>query len=97
MSIITAIKLLVALAYCHCESLLCDDCPLYNEESHKCLGYSEEDMITAAKIMKGEMKSHAEAVKEFARKLKCGVPQETGVIRCNDIANTLKEMGIDKQ
>lgn len=33
----------------------------------------------------------SEAVKEFARRLKCGVPQETGVIRCSDIDNLLKE------
>lgn len=33
----------------------------------------------------------SEAVKEFAMKLKCGVPQETGVIRCSDIDNLVKE------
>ena len=32
-----------------------------------------------------------EAIKEFAVRLKCGVPQETGVIRCADIDNLLKE------
>lgn len=32
------------------------------------------------------------AYKEFAVRLKCGVPQETGVIRCSDIDNLLKEM-----
>lgn len=37
-------------------------------------------------------KEKAEAIKEFARKLKCGVPQETGVIRCADIDNLVKEM-----
>ena len=34
----------------------------------------------------------AEAYKEFAVRLKCGVPQETGVIRCSDIDNLVKEM-----
>ena len=34
----------------------------------------------------------SEAVKEFAARLKCGVPQETGVIRCSDIDNLVKEM-----
>ena len=34
----------------------------------------------------------ADAIKEFARKLKCGVPQETGVIRCKDVDNLVKEM-----
>lgn len=38
------------------------------------------------------IKVRAEAYKEFARKLKCGVPQETGVIRCADIDNLLKKM-----
>ena len=37
-----------------------------------------------------EIKS--EAVKEFAKRLKCGVPQETGVIRCSDVDNLVKEM-----
>lgn len=34
----------------------------------------------------------SEAIKEFARELKCGVPQETGVIRCKDIDTLVKEM-----
>ena len=33
-----------------------------------------------------------EAIKECAVRLKCGVPQETGVIRCSDVDNLLKEM-----
>ena len=33
-----------------------------------------------------------EAIKEFAVRLKCGVPQETGVIRCADVDNLVKEM-----
>lgn len=33
-----------------------------------------------------------EAIKEFAVRLKCGVPQETGVIRCFDVDNLVKEM-----
>lgn len=36
--------------------------------------------------------SVSEARKEFAERLKCGVPQETGVIRCADIDNLLAEM-----
>ena len=34
----------------------------------------------------------SEAIKEFAERLKCGVPQETGVIRCADVDNLVKEM-----
>ena len=37
-----------------------------------------------------EIKS--EARKEFAERLKCGVPQETGVIRCKDVDFTLTEL-----
>ncbi len=37
-------------------------------------------------------KARSEAVKEFAMRLKCGVPQETGVIRCSDIDNLVKEI-----
>ena len=34
----------------------------------------------------------SEAIKEFAERLKCGVPQEIGVIRCADVDNLVKEM-----
>lgn len=37
------------------------------------------------------LKAEAKAIKEFARELKCGVPQETGVIRCKDVDNLVKE------
>ncbi len=33
-----------------------------------------------------------EANNEFAKRLKCGVPQETGVIRCKDVDFTLTEL-----
>ena len=39
-----------------------------------------------------EAQIKAEAVKEFAARLKCGVPQETGVIRCSDVDNLVKEI-----
>lgn len=47
--------------------------------------------------MANSLKMHMEnekkdVIKEFARELKCGVPQETGVIRCKDIDNLVKEM-----
>ena len=34
----------------------------------------------------------SEAIKEFAKRLKCGVPQENGVIRCYNIDDLVKEM-----
>lgn len=45
-------------------------------------------------LLKAEKHSliKTEAIKEFARRLKCGVPQEYGVIRCSDIDNLVKEM-----
>ena len=39
-----------------------------------------------------ESQIKSEAIKEFAMKLKCGVPQETGVIRCANVDNLVKEM-----
>ena len=39
-----------------------------------------------------EARIKSEAVKEFAVRLKCGVPQETGVIRCSDVDNLVKEI-----
>lgn len=48
-------------------------------------------------LLKAEKHSliKSEAVKEFATKLKGGVPQETGVIRCSNINNLVKEMAGD--
>ena len=42
-----------------------------------------------------EIKS--EAYKEFTSRLKCGVPQETGIIRCSDVDNLVKETAGEKQ
>ena len=39
----------------------------------------------------------SEAIKEFAVNLKCGVPQENGVIRCSDVDNLVKEMVGEKE
>ena len=39
-----------------------------------------------------ESQIKSEAIKEFAVKLKCGVPQENGVIRCSYVDNLVKEM-----
>lgn len=52
-------------------------------------GLNEAQDLYAEQV-KAEIKS--ESIKEFAVRLKCGVPQETGVIRCSDIDNLLKEM-----
>lgn len=46
--------------------------------------------VEASEKLENQIKS--EAIKEFARELKCGVPQETGVIRCKDIDTLVKEM-----
>lgn len=53
-----------------------------------CLVYSKN--LKDYNDMRKGLKS--EAYREFALDLKCGVPQETGVIRCADVDNTLKEL-----
>lgn len=51
----------------------------------------EQQSYTAE--LQNELKTaKSEAIKEFARELKCGVPQETGIIRCIDVDNLLKKM-----
>ena len=62
----------------------------------------KEDIIKAIENVKSVKKeidklydisiAKSEAIKEFARKLKCGVPQETGVIHCADVDKLVKEM-----
>ena len=42
--------------------------------------------------VKAVRNAKSEAIKEFAERLKCGGPQETGVIRCADVDNLVKEM-----
>ena len=50
---------------------------------------AKQKVICTCKMLKT---AKSEAIKEFARELKCGVPQETGVIRCKDIDNLVKKM-----
>lgn len=47
---------------------------------------------TANTYKKWYHEAKSEAIKEFARELKCGVPQETGVIRCKEIDDLVKQM-----
>lgn len=61
-----------------------------NERLNKKVEELSEVLSDSIKIKVKEIKS--EAIKEFARKLKCGVPQEAGVIRCKDVDNLVKEM-----
>lgn len=48
--------------------------------------------LKLAKAYSEQKTIKSESIKEFARKLKCGVPQETGVIRCKDVDNLVSEM-----
>lgn len=53
--------------------------------------------LSAMRSVANSLKMHMEnekkdAIREFARELKCGVPQETGVIRCKDVDTLVKEM-----
>lgn len=51
---------------------------------------SDEQLINS--LNKCYKLAKSEAIKEFAVRLKSGVPYETGVIRCADVDNLVKEM-----
>lgn len=65
------------------------------EDIERLKGYPYATHVEVSKKLESQIKS--EAVKEFAKRLKCGVPQETGVIRCYDVDNLVKEMVGDKE
>lgn len=60
------------------------------------ISYLEESIDCSRKecnkLLQKLQQAKSEAIKEFARELKCGVPQETGIIRCKDIDTLVKEM-----
>ena len=61
-------------------------------EIERLKGYNENSQAANITLSNEIIEIKAEAVKEFAKRLKCGVPQETGVIRCADVDNLVKEM-----
>ena len=61
---------------------------LINRKQAKIKELEGENLV----FMGGVAYFKSEAIKEFASRLKCGVPQETGVIRCADVDNLVKEM-----
>lgn len=74
----------------------CDDCPFYGVKED-CEVEIPEEALNVIYRKKAEIEQEikeikTEAIKEFAVKLKNGVPQETGVIRCKDIDDLVKEM-----
>lgn len=79
-------------------NLRCEECVYQKENENikseiEMLEIENQSLRAAANSYKMHYnKAKSEAIKEFARKLKCGVPQETGVIRCADIDNLAKEM-----
>lgn len=58
-------------------------------EIEKLKGSTIVSNIMESQRIKREAK--AEAYKEFATQLKCGVPYDTGVIRCKDVDEILKK------
>ena len=72
---------------------ICEDYECYRETAVTTL---IDDAVvytpTIEDFKKFKKKFKSEAYKEFARRLKCGVPQETGVIRCSDVDNLSKEL-----
>ena len=86
--ILAEILLLITCQKAEIERL--KDCPkcVYEydgEISEYCIQGPCTNFTTVEKIK-------SEAYKEFAERLKCGVPQETGVIRCSDVDDLVKEM-----
>lgn len=88
----------------YCNESDCNDC--YNctaRQKGKCtvpdLGIQVSQVIERQKaeierLLQKLQQAKSEAIKEFARELKCGVPQETGVIRCKDIDDLVKQMTV---
>ena len=82
---------------------LCVDCAKQHEEAKaeikrlkERISYLEESIDCSRKeynrLLQKLQQAKSEAIKEFAARLKCGVPQETGVIMCADVDNLVKEM-----
>ena len=61
---------------------------LYEEEKARVIRW-QKLFLEAQKKLKS---AKAEAIKEFTQRLKCGVPQDTGVIRCADVDNLETEI-----
>ncbi len=66
------------------------------EKSEKVEHFADKTIETAnaeiERLLQKLQQAKSEAIKEFAARLKCGVPQETGVIMCADVDNLVKEM-----
>lgn len=84
----------------NCKNVMCDVLELINRQQAEIEAWKNEYLRACAerdvRIVTTKF-TRAEAVKEFAMKLKCGVPQETGIIRCADIDNLVKEMVGDEE
>lgn len=61
-------------------------------EIERLKGYNENLQAANTALSNEIIEIKSEAVREFAGRLKCGVPQGTGVIRCSDVDNLVKEM-----
>ena len=85
-----------------CANGKCRECPLFKEDcGDDIICKNALDLITHLQEENETLKEFivetrrcdkeikSEARKEFAERLKCGVPQETGVIRCSDVDNLL--------
>lgn len=79
----------------------CSQCPygniVYKPGNGGCVNRCRKDALDLINRKKAEIEQEikeikSKAIKEFARELKCGVPQETGVIRCKDIDDLVKQM-----
>ena len=55
-----ATKILIAHACCHNIYLACSDCPRWSNEKSECLGWTEDEVHDAVRMLKGEMKANKE-------------------------------------
>ena len=89
-------QIIKALEYCVKTEFIrdCAKCEMLAFDCKDILIENAFDLINRQKAkIENEIKEiKSEAIKEFARELKCGVPQETGVIRCKEIDDLVKQM-----
>lgn len=51
-----AIDILKAMACCSVRELTCCDCPLWDDETHRCRPWTDEEVTEAVHVLSGERK-----------------------------------------
>ena len=53
-----AIEILKAVACCTVRELTCYDCPLWDNKTHRCRPWTEEEASEAVRVLNGERKDN---------------------------------------